>query len=373
MPGPYDEWMREALAQGELALGHSSPNPPVGAVVVRDGGVVGRGHTQAPGEAHAEVMALRAAGDLAAGATVICTLEPCAHTGRTGPCAQALIAAGVSRVVYAVADPTEQASGGHAMLVDAGVDVVAGVLAGEAADGALRHWLHAQRYGRPEVIWKVGQSLDGQVAAEDGSSRWITSPESRADVHRLRSQVDAIVAGAGTVRADDPQLTARTDGPEPPSRQPLRVVLSSAGRLPHDVRVLDGSAPTLVALGPAAPEDAVRRLENAGAEIWRSPGRAAEGIDLAALLRELGRRGVLSVLVEGGPTVAGSFVAADLVDEVRAYIAPKLLLSGLWPALRGYGVRGIADAVELDITAIRRIGPDMLVTARRHDRGMEGK
>lgn len=367
----HDGWMREALALGEQAAGLSSPNPPVGAVVVRDGEVVGRGHTQAVGGAHAEVMALREAGERAKGATVVCTLEPCAHTGRTGPCVEALIAADVAAVAYAVADPTAAAGGGHQRLENAGIAVTGGVLADDAASGALRGWLFAREHTRPYVIWKVGESLDGQVAAEDGSSRWITSPQSRAEVHRLRAKVDAIVAGAGTVRADDPQLTAREpDGAAGP-RQPLRVLLSSLGKLPAHARALDESAPTLVAVGPDAPRDRTEALREAGAEVWRSSGRAGEGIDLDALLGALYERGVLTVLVEGGPTVAGSFAGAGLIDEVLAYIAPKLLVSGMWPALRGYGMRSIDDAIDLDIVDVQRIGPDVRITATPRHRDRE--
>ncbi|WP_234356422.1 bifunctional diaminohydroxyphosphoribosylaminopyrimidine deaminase/5-amino-6-(5-phosphoribosylamino)uracil reductase RibD [Blastococcus sp. Marseille-P5729] len=365
----HEEAMREAAALAELAAGLSSPNPPVGAVVVRDGQIVGRGHTQPAGQAHAEVMALRDAGDLARGSTVVCTLEPCAHTGRTGPCADALISAGVAEVAYAVADPTDEASGGHHRLVQAGVRVDGGVLREEVATGVLRAWLHSRSTGRPYVIWKVGQSLDGQVAAEDGSSQWITGPDSRAAVHRLREQVDAIVVGAGTVRADDPRLTARDAGGRQRERQPLRVVLSSTGRLPAESHVLDGSLPTLVALGPGTDLGSVERITAKGAQAWISPGHPHEGIDLDVLLQQLHERGLLSVLVEGGPTVAGSFAAAGLIDEVQAYLAPKLLVSGMWPALRGYGVRSIGDAIDLEISGVRRIGTDVLVTAVRRAGG----
>ncbi|WP_228389524.1 bifunctional diaminohydroxyphosphoribosylaminopyrimidine deaminase/5-amino-6-(5-phosphoribosylamino)uracil reductase RibD [Cumulibacter manganitolerans] len=362
-------WMREALEIGERAMGLSSPNPPVGAVVVRDGAVIGRGHTQPGGGPHAEIEALREAGAAARGATLVCTLEPCAHTGRTGPCADAIAEAGIARVVYAVGDPTEQAAGGHQRLESAGVQVRDGVLGEQARAGALRAWLHDRVSGRPYVIWKVAQSLDGQIAAEDGSSQWITGPDARADVHRLRSQIDAIVVGAGTVRADDPQLTARDAAGVPRGRQPLRVVLSSAGRLPEAARVLDGSVPTLVATGPDTPPDAVRRLAARGAQVWRSPGTRGEGIELRALLGELHQRGVLSVLVEGGPTVAGSFAGAGLIDEVRAYLAPTLLVSGMWPALRGYGISSIDDAIGLDIADVRRIGADVRIVAVRRDAG----
>lgn len=372
--GPtHEHWMLDALAQGELARGLSSPNPPVGAVVIRDGLIVGRGHTQQAGGAHAEVMALRDAGAAAAGALLVCTLEPCAHTGRTGPCAQAIIDAGIAEVAYAVADPTEQAAGGHQLLTDAGIAVTDGIHREMAERGALRGWLAVQRTGRPFVTWKVGQSLDGQIAAADGSSRWITGPRSRAAVHRLREQVDAILVGAGTVRADDPALTARDEDGALRSRQPLRIVLSSSGRLPAESQVLDGRVPTLIAVGPGADRREIDRLEQRGARVWRSPGERSEGVDLPALLEQLAGEGVLTVLVEGGPTVAGTFAAAGLIDEVQAYIAPKLLVSGMWPALRGYGISSIGDALGLQITDVQRSGEDVLVTAVRRDAQLERK
>lgn len=369
----YERWLREALTEAEQAAGLSSPNPPVGAVVVRDGQVVGRGHTQRAGGAHAEVMALRAAGDAAAGALLACTLEPCAHTGRTDPCTEAIIAAGITEVVFAVADPTERAGGGHRRLSAAGVTVNAGVLREEAANGVLRSWLFVQRTGRPYVVWKVAQSLDGQIAAADGSSRWITGDRSRAAVHHLREQVDAILVGAGTVRADDPALTARAADGSLRARQPLRIVLTSSGRLPESAAVLDGQVPTLIALGAGAQHDAVERLQRRDVRIWHSPGQRQDGVDLHALLAQLAADGVLSVLVEGGPTLAGTFAGAGLIDEVQAYIAPKLLVSGMWPALRGYGISSIGDALSLQIAEIRRSGDDVLVRAVSRDAQPERK
>lgn len=369
----YERWLREALAQGELAAGQSSPNPPVGAVVVRDGQVIGSGRTQRAGGAHAEVMALREAGDAASGALLVCTLEPCAHTGRTGPCADAIINAGITEVAYAVADPTDQAAGGHRRLADAGIAVTAGVLSDEAERGVLRSWLFSQRTGRPYVIWKVAQSLDGQIAAADGSSQWITGEHSRAAVHRLREQVDAILVGAGTVRADDPALTARDSNGTMRERQPLRVVLSSSGRLPSTAKVLDGQVPTLIALGPGADQQAIEQLKQRRVQTWSSPGERQDAIDLDALLAELGSNGVLSVLLEGGPTVAGTFAGAGLIDEVQAYIAPKLLVSGMWPALRGYGISSIGDALSLQIADVQRSGEDVLVTAVRREAHLKRK
>lgn len=359
-----DEAMGRARELGAQSVGQSSPNPPVGAVVLSaDGEYVGAGRTQPVGGPHAEIMALREAGDRADGATLVCTLEPCAHTGRTGPCTSAIIEAGIAEVVYAVADPNPVAAGGAQVLHQAGVAARAGVGRSEAEAGALRAWLHTQRTGRPFVTWKVGQSLDGQVAAEDGSSQWITSPQSRADVHALRARVDAIIAGAGTLRRDNPRLTARDDSGAALERQPLRVIVSSTGRVDPGAAVFDGAAPTLLALGPGASHEHVEALRARGIDVWVSPGSTAQGADLQALSQQLAHRGVLHALIEGGPTTAGSFIAAGLVDEARIYLAPKLLLSGMWPALRGYGVSSIQDALELDITDLERIGPDLRVTA----------
>lgn len=356
--------MVAALEQALRARRTSSPNPPVGAVIIAaDGVTVGVGYTSIPGRPHAEVNALTAAGELARGATMVCTLEPCAHEGRTGPCTEAIIAAGITRVVYAVDDPNPQAAGGAQALRNAGIEVESGLMQQEARSGALRPWLHVQSTGLPFLTWKNGQSLDGQIAAADGSSQWITSPQSRAEAHRLRAQVDAIVVGAGTVRTDDPRLTARPANPGPEVVQPLRIVVTNTGQLPPKASILDGSAPTLVAVGPAVSSETVERLESRGAEVIRAGEDPSEGVDLGVLLVALRDRGVLHLLLEGGPTLAGSFVSAGLVDEIVAYVAPKLLVSGLWPALRGYGVGNIGEAIDLDITDVSMVGPDVRITA----------
>jgi diaminohydroxyphosphoribosylaminopyrimidine deaminase / 5-amino-6-(5-phosphoribosylamino)uracil reductase len=339
-----DEAMRRAIALAARGLGTTSPNPVVGALLLdRDGEVVGEGFHAYAGGPHAEIVALAQAGERARGGTAIVTLEPCNHTGRTGPCAQALINAGVSRVVIAVDDPTPVAAGGAATLRAAGVQVDTGVRRAEAEAGNVA-WLTAVRRGRPYVTWKFAATLDGRSAAADGTSQWITSAAARADVHELRATVDAIVAGVGTVLADDPQLTVRDANGVPAIRQPLRVVADSAGRTPADARVRDASAPTWIATA---------------AETGAGPdGR----IDLAGLLLELYARGVRSVLLEGGPTLAGAFLAGGLVDRVVGYIAPKLLGAGP-AALAGAGVTTIAEAVDLDFTDITPIGPDLRFTA----------
>jgi diaminohydroxyphosphoribosylaminopyrimidine deaminase / 5-amino-6-(5-phosphoribosylamino)uracil reductase len=328
--------MARARELGAAVLGTTSPNPAVGAVVLDAGGAVaGEGATSPPGGPHAEVHALAQAGGLARGGTAVVTLEPCAHTGRTGPCTDALIAAGIARVVVAVPEPTELAGGGIDRLRAAGVDVVEGVDRAEAEDGALASWLTGVREHRPRVVWKVGATLDGRVAAADGTSRWITGPEARAAVHRLRAGVDAVVVGIGTALADDPQLTVRDAEGRDAGRQPLRVVVDRGGRLPATARVRDGAAPTLVTAA-ATPRE---------------------------VLDELFAREVRRVLLEGGPTLAAAFLRDGLVDEVVVHLAPKLLGAG--PSLvGGLGIGTIADALSLDVVEVTVLGGDLQLLLR---------
>lgn len=340
-----DEAMRRAIALAARGLGTTSPNPVVGCVLLDAAGtVVGEGFHAYAGGPHAEIVALAQAGEAARGGVAVVTLEPCNHTGRTGPCTSALLAAGLTRVVVAVRDPTPAAGGGVQRLRAAGVQVETGVRAAEAAAGNLA-WLTAVRRGRPYLTWKVAATLDGRAAAADGTSMWITSEESRTDVHALRGTVDAVIAGVGTVLADDPRLTVRNlrDGALA-IRQPLRVVVDSGGRTPAGARVLDAAAPTWVATA---------------AEVGAAPdGR----VDLAALAIALYGRGVRSALLEGGPTLAGAFLAARLVDRVVAYLAPRLLGAGR-AALGAAGVATLAESIELEITEVARVGPDVRVTA----------
>jgi diaminohydroxyphosphoribosylaminopyrimidine deaminase/5-amino-6-(5-phosphoribosylamino)uracil reductase len=328
--------MARARELGESVLGTTSPNPPVGAVVLStDGAVVGEGATSPPGGPHAEVHALRQAGERARGGTAVVTLEPCAHTGRTGPCADALIEAGIARVVVAVPEPTELAEGGAQRLRDAGIDVELGVEEDAAAQGALAAWLTGVRRHRPFVIWKVAGTLDGRVAAADTTSRWITGEAARAAVHRLRATCDAVLAGSGTVLADDPQLTVRAADGTPAAHQPLRVVADRRGRIPAGARVLDGAAPTDVS-------------------------RAA---DPAGLLAELYGRGVRRVLLEGGPELSAAFLRAGLVDEAVVHLAPKLLGAG--PSLVGdLGITTIGAALSLDVVDVTLLGRDVQVRLR---------
>ncbi|GAA5199794.1 bifunctional diaminohydroxyphosphoribosylaminopyrimidine deaminase/5-amino-6-(5-phosphoribosylamino)uracil reductase RibD [Microbacterium jejuense] len=324
--------MRRALAIA--ANGPRGVNPQVGALLLSpDGDVLAEGWHRGAGTPHAEVDALsKLAPGAARGATAVVTLEPCNHTGRTGPCSEALIAAGVSRVVYAVSDPGDHSSGGAVRLRAAGVDVEAGLLEGEAT-ALLDSWLTVQRLGRPHVTVKWAQSLDGRAAAADGTSQWITGPAAREDVHRRRAQADAILVGTGTLLADDPALTARRPDGSLHDHQPRPVVL---GRR------------------PVPPEAAVRRHP--------LPLVTDDGRDLPGLLEDLGRQGVQRVFVEGGPAVASSFLRAGLVDEVLAYVAP-VLLGGDRLALDDIGVTTIGQARRLAVASVNPLGDDVLYVA----------
>ncbi|MBQ0984124.1 bifunctional diaminohydroxyphosphoribosylaminopyrimidine deaminase/5-amino-6-(5-phosphoribosylamino)uracil reductase RibD [Streptomyces sp. F63] len=356
--------MRRAVALAARGTGSTSPNPVVGCVILDAAGdVAGEGYHRRAGGPHAEIHALRAAGERARGGTALVTLEPCDHTGRTGPCSRALIDAGIARVVYAVADPHDAAAGGAATLTAAGIDVEGGLLADEAEEVNLA-WLTSVRRRRPFVRWKYAATLDGRTAAADGTSRWISSPESRADVHRLRAEADAVIVGSGTARADDPQLAVRhpalLDTLGAGLRQPLRVVVdSNASAVRPGARILDGSAPTLVAVAEDADAAHLEGLAPV-VRLPRAPG--GRGLSIPMLLRTLYEREVRSVLLEGGATLAGAFVAARAVDQVVGYLAPALLGAG--PAvLADAGIGTIADALRLDVTGADRCGPDLRITA----------
>jgi diaminohydroxyphosphoribosylaminopyrimidine deaminase/5-amino-6-(5-phosphoribosylamino)uracil reductase len=330
--GDQEAVMRRALALA--AQGPSvDPNPRVGAVVTdASGQLLGEGLHRGAGHPHAEVEALTAAGPDAAGGTAWVTLEPCNHTGRTGPCTEALLAAGVARVVYGQADPNPQAAGGAARLRAAGVAVDGGVLADEA-QALNRAWTFAVTRGRPWVVWKFAATLDGRSAAADGTSQWITGPAARADAHVLRAQSGAVLVGAGTVAADNPSLTARRPDGTLLERQPLRVVMGRRDLL-DTAQVLDDRAPTL-------------HLRE------QNPARALE---------TLFDHGVRQLLLEGGPTLAGAFLTAGLVDEVVAYLAPALLGSGP-SAVGDLGVTTIGEALRLHRHDITPLGPDIRVRA----------
>ncbi|GAA4005216.1 bifunctional diaminohydroxyphosphoribosylaminopyrimidine deaminase/5-amino-6-(5-phosphoribosylamino)uracil reductase RibD [Allokutzneria multivorans] len=326
--------MRSAIAASEGVRGFTSPNPPVGCLIVDAGGKpVGFGGTQPPGQAHAEIVALRMAGAAAKGGTAFVTLEPCAHHGRTPPCADALIKAGIVQVYYAIDDPSPVASGGAQRLRQAGVTVHSGLLADQVRTGPLRAWLHRVRTGRPHVTWKFASSVDGRLSAADGTSRWISSPEARAEVHELRLKVDAVIVGTGTVLADDPQLISRPPVNETATRQPLRVVVGERD-IPAGARVLDDAAET-VHLRTRDPRE---------------------------VLAALTERGVVDVLLEGGAKLAGAFWEAGAVDRALVYMAPMLLGAGT-PVLGEIGVGTIGDALPLMFESATMIGPDVRISA----------
>jgi diaminohydroxyphosphoribosylaminopyrimidine deaminase / 5-amino-6-(5-phosphoribosylamino)uracil reductase len=375
---PDEAWMGRAVALAEGGRGRTSPNPMVGAVLVRDGRVVGEGFHRAAGLAHAEAEALAAAGALAAGATCYVTLEPCAHQGRTPPCADALVAAGVARVVAAMTDPDPRVDGaGLARLRAAGVEVVTGVGA-EAAGTQNAAYLTHRRLGRPRVTLKAAASLDGKVAAPDGTSQWITGPAARADAHRLRAEADAVLVGAGTALADDPRLTVRLPGHA--GRQPLRVLVDAAGRVGTGGHLFDGEAPTLVATTPTAPAAAVEAWKAAGAEVLvcepatvtvgggsggaLSAPSVGQAVDLEDLARGLAARGVLELLVEGGPRIQASLWAAGLADRLVWYLAPLAIGGDGAPGLLGgAGAATLAAARRLRLASVERVGDDLRVVA----------
>ena len=353
--------MVRALELAWTVAGGTSPNPPVGAVLVRDGRAVGEGCTQPAGLSHAEVVAIDQAGDQARGATLYVTLEPCSHYGRTPPCTDAIIAAGVVKVYVSTIDKNPRVSGsGIDHLRSAGIAVHVGEGQREADELAAPH-ARLITSGRPLVTAKFAMSLDGKIATRTGDSKWITGEESRRYVHQLRARSDAIVAGIGTVIADDPQLTARgPDGTSLP-RQPMRVVVDSSGKLPIESMLLRQPGETLVAMtdGTEAKRTA---LEEAGAEAWTTP--AVEGrVDLYGLMDELGRRGITSVFVEGGGTLLGSLFDAGLVDRVVAFVAPVIIggESALSP-VGGQGAERIADALRLTDVRTESFGNDVAVT-----------
>ncbi|MGH8985494.1 MAG: bifunctional diaminohydroxyphosphoribosylaminopyrimidine deaminase/5-amino-6-(5-phosphoribosylamino)uracil reductase RibD [Acidimicrobiia bacterium] len=337
--------MGRALEVGEAGRRTAPPNPWVGCVLLRDGELVGEGFHERPGAPHAEAAALAAAGDRARGATAVVTLEPCSHTGRTGPCTDALLDAGVSRVVVALEDPDARVAGtGIAKLREHGVSVDVGVGA-LAAARSLAPYLHHRRTGRAYCVVKTATSLDGRTAAADGSSRWITGPEARADAHELRADSQAVVIGSGTALADRPTLTPRDVSP-PVARPPLRVVLDARGRVPADGPLFDTTrAPTLVLTTDAAAPAAVDAWRAAGAKAETlPPGTAGTGVDLTAALELLGTHGVLQAMVEGGATLHGALLDADLADRLVAYVAPVALGPDGRAAFAGHGAQTVAGA-----------------------------
>ncbi len=329
-----DAAMAAAVEQAVKVKGTTYPNPPVGAVILdADGEIAGVGATEPPGGPHAEVLALRRAGERAVGGTAVVTLEPCNHVGRTPPCVDALLAAQIANVVFAVPDPNPVAAGGAARLAREGVTVTAGVGAEIVSGGPLREWLHKQRTGMPHVTWKFAASVDGRSAAADGTSRWITGEAARADVHRRRAIADAIVVGTGTVFADDPALTARRPDGSLTEHQPLRVVVGMREISP-DATVLNDDSRTMV-IRTRDPHEVVQALSDR-----------------------------TDVLVEGGPTLAGAFLRAGVIDRILAYVAP-ILLGGPITAIDDVGVSSIGQAHRWRFDGMHPVGPDVMLSLVR--------
>jgi len=361
--------MQRALALARQGLFTTAPNPRVGCVLVKDGVVVGEGAHLRAGEPHAERHALAAAGDVAVGATCYVTLEPCAHTGRTGPCADALIAARVSRVVAAMQDPHTRVAGkGFDRLRAAGIDVAVGLCEDEAR--ALNPgFIRRMETGRPFVRVKLAMSLDGRTAMASGESKWITGAAAREDVQRLRAMSSAIVTGVGTVLADDPALTVRPDSwrdltyPEGAVRQPVRVVLDRQLRTPVTAKMLGEAGQTVLVCtaDPDAATAAALAAENA--DVMHLPA-SGSGVDLRALLDELGRRECNDVLVEAGPTLAAAFVSEGLCDELVVYMAPALLGSNARPLMVLPQLANMADKITMAFVDVTRLGNDVRLTLR---------
>ena len=360
-------FMARALRLARLGLFTADPNPRVGCVLVRTGTVVGEGYHRCAGAPHAERIALTTAGNLAKGATAYVTLEPCCHQGRTPPCTDSLLAAGVERVVVAMVDPNPRVAGrGLAALEAAGVTVQVGVLEAEAQ--ALNPgFIKRMQQGLPHVRCKLATSLDGRTAMTSGESKWITSAAARRDVQRLRARSSAILTGSGTLLADDPALDVRLEeaelaGPDELVRQPLRVLVDSHLRTPTDAHLFDRPGPILIIGLATAATEAARRLETAGAEV-RLEAISEDRVDLTALLRYLGQREINEVQVEAGPTLAGALLLAGLVDEIVLYLAPHLMGDGARGLFRLPGLTQMSDRVELTIRDLRTIGPDLRITA----------
>ena len=354
----HEHWMKRALLLARKGTGRTSPNPLVGAVLVKRGKVVGEGYHAKAGEAHAEIVALQKAGKKARGSTLYVNLEPCTHYGKTPPCAPAVIHAGVRRVVVGMVDPNPLVKGkGISTLKKAGVDVHCGTLEKECMtlnEAFCKYILRKE----PFVILKAAATLDGRTATRNGESKWISNEASRRLVHRLRSEVDAVVVGVGTVLKDDPLLTARIRG----GRDPVRIILDSHLRIPEDARVIGlSSSRTLIATTPLAPKKKVERLEKTGARVLFIESRKGR-VDLRAFLSRMGEMGMMSLLVEGGSRVNGAFLDEGLVDKLLLFLSPRVMGDPLALGIfQGRGVDHLDDSASVKDVRVRRIGEDILV------------
>lgn len=353
-----ERYMRRALELARIAEGRTAPNPAVGAVIVQDKVIVGEGFHPAAGEPHAEIFALRQAGTAAKGGTLYVTLEPCCHRGRTGPCATAVIAAGITRVVAGCRDPNPKvAGGGFQQLQGAGIEVVSGILEGECRQLIAPFAKHI-RTGLPYVTLKAGMTIDGAVATAGGESQWITGAQSRAAVHHLRDIHDAIMVGIGTVLADNPRLTTRL--PQGEGKNPLRVVVDSTLRTPASAALLAETGSTLILTSAAASVADAERLRSERVEILRVAGIPG-AIDLVDALRQLGARGIQSILLEGGGRLHHGALHAGIVDRLCVFVAPLLLGGSGLPVFSGPGVTDLKDAFRLRQLHVERCGDDLFL------------
>ncbi|MDO8672096.1 MAG: bifunctional diaminohydroxyphosphoribosylaminopyrimidine deaminase/5-amino-6-(5-phosphoribosylamino)uracil reductase RibD [Dehalococcoidia bacterium] len=356
------DYMQRALELARSALGRTSPNPAVGAVIVKVGRVIGEGCTQPAGSAHAEVVALRQAGEDARGATMFVSLEPCSHFGRTPPCSRAIIEAGLAEVHVACLDPNPLVAGrGLAELEAAGIRVCLGERKREATElnEAFNKYITT---GQPFVIAKFAMSLDGKIATRSGDSKWITSERARGYVHELRNKVDAVMVGINTVLADNSRLTARPDGEEDPDRQPVRIIVDSRGRIPPSSQVFGAPGKTIVAMTGQIDSASAVRIEEAGGEMLVLP--SVDGrVDLASLVKTLGERDITSVLVEGGGALLGALFDAGLVDKVLAFIAPTVIGGRNAPTpVGGLGAGSMAEALRLTRVTVKNFAEDIMIS-----------
>ncbi len=353
-------FMRKALEEAAKGVGRTHPNPAVGAILVKNGRIIARGHHKKAGTAHAEVVALEQAGTRARGADLYTTLEPCDHWGKTPPCTQAILDAGIRRVVSGSSDPNPLVNGrGVDRLRKAGVEVLTGVLKDDA-DALNRPFFRFIQTGMPWVTLKAAVTLDGKLATGTGDSKWVTGEEARREVHRLRNRVDAILVGSNTVLKDDPQLTTRL--PEGEGRDPVRIVVDSHLRLPLTRKVfnLRSSARTIVATVEPLSHPRARKLEAKGVEVWSIKARQGR-VDLKSLLRQMARSGLLSVLVEGGAQIFGTLLKERLADELLLFMAPKVVGSGGLSWVGDLGVSSMARALQVESLEIERHGRDLLL------------
>jgi len=364
--GSDEKFMRLALKLASRAKGETSPNPMVGAVIVKGRRIVGKGYHHRAGQPHAEVLALRRAGEKARGATLYLNLEPCDHFGRTPPCTQAILDGGIKKVVVGMMDPNPLVSGrGIGRLRKAGVDVQVGLLREECRN-LNAPFIKYMKTGMPLVTLKAAISLDGKVATRSGDSRWISSQESRNYVHRLRAGMDAVMTGIGTVLKDDPLLSVRLPGRQA-VHQPLRVIVDSHLRIPFHSQLVQTAKryPTLVVTTRAAPAGKIERLKKRNVEVVVMKKDVHGRVNLKALLGELGRRGILSVLLEGGPTLNASVLGEGLVDRLILFLAPKIIGGEKSPGMiGGQGVLRVKDARSVKVMKMERIGPDFLIEGR---------